>query len=275
MIGAASIRRVLAAIIASVLPNPSSTKNERADNGNLHLIVGQIQDFAWRLAHRLGLAVPHREEWSYRGSCRGLLEAIEDVSAQGMARWQARMIEIPGGIAGHAQSHHDALRGLVCRHRESDDLAKTNSAETVLDRRLRRLGGISFAPISGREAPCRLDCRRKRHGKANMREADHADERRLARKLDNELPKSVLAPMRAQAGESSPGQAAAGSASPRDRPTSPRTQPHRRRAIRATAAAPCAVRPPFISSPDRRRPSARGTSPAISRTPAFRPAARS
>ena len=108
------------------------------------------------------------------------------------------MIEIPGGIAGHAEPHHDALRRLVRRHRERDDLAEANPVETVLDRGPRRLGGIALAPESGREAPRRFHRRRKRHRKANTRETDHADERRLARKLDDELPEPVLAHARAR-----------------------------------------------------------------------------
>src|ERR1700680_5185750 len=98
------------------------------------------------------------------------------MTAQRVALGTARMIEILGWIAGHAEARHDLARGAVGRHGVGDNLAEANAAEPVIDRGARRLQRIALPPMGRRQSPGRLDRRREWQRPADVVERDYADE---------------------------------------------------------------------------------------------------
>jgi hypothetical protein len=105
------------------------------------------------------------------------------------------MIEILGGIPGHAEALHDRPGGPVRRHGVGNDLRETEAAEAVVDCGARRLERVTLSPIGRHQAPRRLDGRREGELPAHPIQPDNPDERRLAGQLDDEIAETMLVPM--------------------------------------------------------------------------------
>jgi hypothetical protein len=99
------------------------------------------------------------------------------VAAQRVSGWKPWMLEIEilGGVVGHAEPFHNAPRAPVRRHCEGNDLSEAEPSKPVIDRSTRGLSSIAPSPIGPRQAPSNLDRRRERQGKAQIAEADDAD----------------------------------------------------------------------------------------------------
>jgi hypothetical protein len=63
------------------------------------------------------------------------------------------MVEIPRFVPPHSQTLHYRQRAVVFRNRECDDFIQPEMRETVVKRRVCRLGSISLSPVTAGQAP--------------------------------------------------------------------------------------------------------------------------
>jgi len=102
------------------------------------------------------------------------------------------MGEVVGGVVGHAELLHDALRPQIRNGRERDHLAETDDVERVVERSLTAFGRVPATPVLVRQAPTDLDRRREMRLPRLRREADVPGELAGVDDLDRPQPPPVL-----------------------------------------------------------------------------------
>src|SRR5262245_7089884 len=125
--------------------------------------------------------------------------AVEQVAPQRMARREARVVEVAGGVALQADPLHHRARAPVPRHREGDDLVEPESLEAEGERRARGLGGVAPSPVLAREAPADLDRGCEGSLEVDVREADEAREGDGTGGLEREEPEAEALEVRLDA----------------------------------------------------------------------------
>jgi hypothetical protein len=75
------------------------------------------------------------------------------VRAQRVAFGEARVLEIIGGRAGHAEFFHDAARAKVGGHGEGDHFRQRQLLEGVAQATARAFGGEAPIPMRGGQPP--------------------------------------------------------------------------------------------------------------------------
>ena len=86
------------------------------------------------------------------------------------------VVEVVGGVAGHAEALHDGDGLEVAGRGHGDDLGEVEGGEAEVERGSRALGGVALAPVIGSETPPDLDAGREVRFEAGDLHADHADD---------------------------------------------------------------------------------------------------
>src|ERR1700734_4111364 len=84
------------------------------------------------------------------------------------------MIEVRGGIVGHAEAIHHAPRAQVRRRCKCDDLGPAQLRKSVRERRSRSFGRIPLSPMLECEPPADLVRGRKGSFERNFLQGDNA-----------------------------------------------------------------------------------------------------
>ena len=106
----------------------------------------------------------------------GVSDAIEDVSFQGMAVRQTRVIEIIRGIVRHAQFFHHPPGGQIVRNRHGNEFPQPQRSEGVGNDGAGSFGCQALVPESLREAPADLHRRHEGSLEGGNPEPDIAGE---------------------------------------------------------------------------------------------------
>ena len=77
------------------------------------------------------------------------VDPVEDVTAQCVAFWQVRVVEVCVRIVDHTQLFHDAAGALVLRDGEGDEAGELEGVEGVMEDGAGAFGGEAAAPVVG------------------------------------------------------------------------------------------------------------------------------
>jgi len=118
------------------------------------------------------------------------------MASQGMPLGQARMVEVLGRIADHAQLFHHPARALIFRNSKRDQPGKSKPSKSMLNDGLCPLRCQTAPPIVRTEPPADFDSRHKGrverwHGKPNKPEK-HTVFKQLGGKQAKSAPLEML-----------------------------------------------------------------------------------
>jgi len=76
-------------------------------------------------------------------------DAVEDVPAEGVTFREIGVVEVFGGVVGHAEFFHDAAGAEICRDGEGDEVGEIEVLEGVVEDGAGAFGGEALAPVVG------------------------------------------------------------------------------------------------------------------------------
>ena len=80
-------------------------------------------------------------------------QPVEHMPAKRMSVGHVRMVEVVGGVVGHAEPFHDAARRMIVRHRERHDFVEPQRFEPERERGDRAFSRVAVAPVVGGQPP--------------------------------------------------------------------------------------------------------------------------
>src|SRR5580658_4511780 len=105
---------------------------------------------------------------------------------------QTRVVEIVGGVVGHAQLFHHPPQPPIRWNRESDDFRKLHVVESEAENGLSAFGSQALSPKLGAQEPADLDARSEMRFVGDVSHSNEADELAGGAQFGGEERESVL-----------------------------------------------------------------------------------
>lgn len=123
------------------------------------------------------------------------------MAAQSVTWRQVGVVEVVGGVIGHAELFHHAAGAQVFGNGEGDEAVELKGVEGLINDGARALSRQAAAPAIGGKTPADFDCRHERCVKVWDIEADKADEGSVFNQLCGVETEAVAVEMLLDAGD--------------------------------------------------------------------------